>query len=256
MTKTLVKSELEKSAKFRQLKASLENLSCKFKSRPLGAFYDEANGVLLIMTVGVMVAGAVGMYVAATGDADSPLSLASKIIEAPSVTVLGKIDLGLADVVLKPSEKKYDAGIYAKIGKWKAIEKAELKVVVQTKDEKVAAVPISVETKVQIAPRWFNIFGATYEPVQGKASFALGIVGRTDSLAVQIKANVAAEDKKKSYGGSASVDWKPVPKVPINLTGGVGVMRTDQSVRNPFTGMDTNKSQTDVNVNLGLKVEF
>jgi hypothetical protein len=83
------KSELEKSAKYQQLKSSLEGLSCRFKDRPLGTFYDEAEGVLLILTAGVMVAGAVGMYVAATGDADTPLSLVSKLATAPSVTVLG-----------------------------------------------------------------------------------------------------------------------------------------------------------------------
>jgi len=51
LAKTHVKSEREKIAKFRQLKASLENLSCKFKARPPGAFHDEANGVLLIVAV-------------------------------------------------------------------------------------------------------------------------------------------------------------------------------------------------------------
>ena len=104
--------------------------------------------MLLIFTVGVMLAGAVGMYIAKTGDADTPLMLASKIAELPSITVLGKVDLSLADVVLKPSEKKYDAGLSAKIKDFKMIKEAELKVVVQTKDEKVAAVPISVETQV------------------------------------------------------------------------------------------------------------
>ena len=49
---------------------------------------------------------------------------------------LGKVDLSLADVVLKPSEKKYDAGLSAKIKDLKAIKEAELKVVVQTKKRK------------------------------------------------------------------------------------------------------------------------
>jgi len=153
-TLSAAKTELEKSGKYRQLKTSLEGLACRFKNRPMGTFYDESEGVLLILATGVIVAGAVGMYVAATGDADTPLSLVSKLASAPTVTVLGKIDLGLTDVVLKSSEKKYDSGIYARISKWKAVEKAELKVVVQTKDEKVAAVPISVETKVGIVPGW------------------------------------------------------------------------------------------------------
>ena len=48
----------------------------------------------------------------------------------------------------------------------------ELKVVLQTKDERVAAVPIAVETKVRIAPQWFSTAGASFDPVQAKASFA------------------------------------------------------------------------------------
>lgn len=255
-TKAVLKNELEKSPKYRLLKTSLENLSCKFKERPLGAIYDEAEGVLLILTAGVMVAGVVGMYVAATGDADTPLSLASKLAELPSVTVLGKVDLGLTDIVLKPSEKKYDAGLIAKLGKWKAVEKAELKVVVQTKDERVAAVPIAVETKVRIAPQWFSTAGASFDPVQAKASFALGIVGGTDSLTVEVKANVATEEKKKTFGGAAKLDWKPSTRVPLVVTGGLGVKRIDETVHNPLTSIDTTKSQTDVNVNLGLKVLF
>lgn len=249
------KAELEKSAKYHQLKSSLDGLSCRFKDRPLGTFYDEAEGVLLILTAGVMVAGAVGMYVAATGDADTPLSLVSKLATAPSVTVLGKVDLGLTDIVLKPSEKKYDAGIYARANKWKGVEKAELKVVVQTKDEKVAAVPISVETKVGITPGWFNTFGATLEPVQKKASFSLGIVGGTNEFSVQLKASVAAEEKKTSYGGTAGIEWKPT-SVPVTFTGGFGVTRTDQKMFNPMTGSESRQSTTDMNVNLGIKVNF
>lgn len=256
MTTKLLKEELEKSPKFRQLKSSLEGLKCKFKDRPLGAFYDEAEGVLLIFTVGVIVAGAVGMYIAATDDLDTPLSAVSKLATMPSITVLGKVDLGLADVVLKPSEKKYDAGIYARVSKWKAVEKAELKVVVQTKDEKVAAVPISVETKVGLAPGWFNTFGATYEPIQKKASFSLGIVGGTDRLSVQVKANVESESKKLTYGGSTGVSWKPAAAVPINVTGGFGVKRIEQMQNNPLSGALEKKSTTDVNVNLGLRIDF
>ena len=142
-TTKAAKAELEKSAKYHQLKASLEGLSCRFKDRPLGTFYDEAEGVLLILTAGVM----------------------------------------------------------------------------------VAAVPISVETKVAIVPGWFNTFGATYEPIQKKASFSLGIVGGTDVFSVQLKANVAAEDKKFSYGGTAGIEWKPTI-APISVTGGLGVTRS------------------------------
>jgi hypothetical protein len=250
------KQQLEQSGKYRQLKSSLEGLACKFKASPTGAFYDESEGVLLILTVGVMIAGAVGMYIAATDDADTPLKIASKLAEMPSITVLGKVELGLADVVLKPSEKKYDAGLYAKVGNWKAVEKAELKVVVQTKDEKVAAVPISVETKVKVAPNWFNTFGATFEPLHRNASFSLGIIGKVDRLSVQVKANVAKEDKKFSYGGQADLGWSPFPKVPLTMTGGLGVTRIDQQVPIPMTNLDTHVQTTDLKLNLGLQIHF
>src|SRR5688500_12073834 len=75
-TKAAAKKEIEQSAKFRQLKTSLENLSCKFKKSPTGFFYDEVEGVLIILAAGVMVGGAVGMYVAKTGDLDTPLAAA------------------------------------------------------------------------------------------------------------------------------------------------------------------------------------
>lgn len=258
VTSKLVKQELEQSAKYRQLKSSLDSLKCKFKDRPLGAIYDEAEGVLLIFTVGVIVAGAIGMYVAETGDADTPLSAVSKLATLPSITVLGKVDLGLADVVLKPSEKKYDAGLYAKVTKWKAVEKAELKVVVQTKDEKVAAIPIAVETKIRLTSGWFNTFGATYEPVKKKAAFSLGITGGGDRLSVQVKANVTVEkeNQKRSYGGTGEVKWKPISSVPVNVTGGFGVKRIDQTMPNPLSGLPQQQSTTDLNVNVGLSVNF
>jgi hypothetical protein len=255
-TKGELKKQLENNPKFRQLKSSLEGLSCKFKKAPVGFFYDEAEGVLLILTVGVMLAGAVGMYIAKTGDLDTPLSLASMLAEAPSITVLGKVDLSLADVVLKPSEKKYDAGLSAKLKDLKAIKEAELKVVVQTKNEKVAAVPISVETQVQVTPQWFGKFGASYEPLKQNIGFSLGITGKFDSIEVQVKGNYASEEKKLSYGASGGVDWKPAAAVPIKISGGVGATRTEEILNNSFTGIDYKKSQTDIKVNVGLKVEF
>jgi hypothetical protein len=250
-----LKKAIESSPKYQRLKGSLENLSCKFKAAPVGFFYDEAEGVLLIFTVGVMLAGAVGMYIAKTGDLDTPLAAAAKIAELPSITVLGKIDLSLSDVVLKPSEKKYDGGIVAKVKDWKAIKEAELKVVVQTKDQKVAAVPISVETQVKVTPQFFGKFGASYEPMQQHLGFSLGIVGKFDTIEVQVKGNYLEEEKKTSYGASGSVDWKPHTAVPIKISGGVGATRIEEQVPNMFNGTDTKKS-TDVKVNLGLKFEF
>jgi hypothetical protein len=251
-----LKKQIEQSAKYRNLMTSLENLSCKFKSAPLGFFYDEAEGVLLIFTVGVMLAGAVGMYIAETGDADTPLWLASKVAELPAITVLGKVDLSLADVVLKPSEKKYDAGLSAKIKDFKMIKEAELKVVVQTKNEKVAAVPISVETQVDIVPHWFGKVGASYEPMQKKVGFSLGLTGKYDRIEVQVKANYLEEDKKTSYGASGNVEWKPEWAGPMKFTGGVGATRTEELAPNMFTGTDTKKVTTDVKMNVGVKFEF
>jgi hypothetical protein len=251
-----LKKAIEGSAKYQKLKASLDGLSCKFKSAPVGFFYDEAEGVLLIFTVGVMLASAVGMYVVKTGDADTPLALAGKIAELPSIAVLGKIDLSLTDIVLKPSEKKYDAGVLAKVKDWKAIKEAQLKVVVQTKNEKVAAVPISVETQVKVTPQWFGKFGASYEPIQKNVGFSLGIVGKFDKLEVQVKGNYLEEYKKLTYGASGNVDWSPVSGVPLKVTGGVGASRIEEQVPNALTGFDTKKTTTDVKVNLGMKFEF
>jgi hypothetical protein len=251
-----LKKQIESSPKYQHLKSSLTGLSCKFKSAPIGFFYDEAEGVLLIFTVGVMLAGAVGMYIAKTGDADTPLAIAGKIAELPSIPVLGKIDLSLTDIVLKPSEKKYDAGMLAKVKDWKAIKEAQLKVVVQTKNEKVAAVPISVETQVKVTPQWFGKFGASYEPVQQHVGFSLGIVGKFDGLEVQVKGNYLEEEKKTTYGASGNVDWTPYAGVPLKISGGLGASRIEEQVPNMFTGMDTKKVSTDMKVNVGLKVEF
>jgi hypothetical protein len=165
------------------------------------------------------------------------------------------VDLSLTDVVLKPSEKKYDGGLMAKVKDWKAIKEAELKVVVQTKNEKVAAVPISVETQVKVTPQFFGKFGASYEPIQQHVGFSLGIVGKFDRIELQVKGHYLEEEKKTSYGASGSVDWKPSAVAPIKITGGLGATRIEEQVPNMFSGTDTKKS-TDVKVNLGLKFEF
>lgn len=247
-----VKSTVERSYSFQKLQDSLRGLSCKFKESPLGAFYDEREGVLLILAVGVMVGGVVGMYIAKTGDADTPLSLVSKLAELPSITVLGKIDLGLADVVLKPSEKKYDGGLYAKMGSLGPLKDVQLKVVVQTKDEKVAAVPITVQTKINVTKGWMSTVGATYDPLSKGTQFSMGITGNPagDSISVQLKANLTLSENKDSYGGTGNVTWKPVPGV--GVTAGAGVSRVFE--RMPDTGAQTSK--TDVNVNVGLRFDL
>jgi len=80
-------------------------------------------------------------------------------------------------------------------------------------------------------------------------------VGGTDVLSVQLKANVTAEDKKFTYGGSAGIEWKPT-SAPISVTGGLGVNRINQDAMNPMTGGTRANSTTDVNMNLGIKVNF
>jgi hypothetical protein len=258
--KEALKKQLEQSGKYRQLKSSLDNLSCKFKEHPIGFFYDEAEGVLVIVTVGLWIAGVAGAYVAATGDLDTVTTIAGKLAEQIEIPVIGQVSLGIADVVLKPSEKKYDAGLFARVSKWKAVEKAELKVTVQTKDEKVAAIPISVETKVGVAPGWFQNFAGTYDPVNGKAVLSLGISSKFDQLEVQVKADYMFDDKlnKQSIGGSGSFDWKPAPEIPINVTGGLGYSRMWEEVpnANALSGGPTTKATNNVQMNLGLKVLF
>ena len=254
-TKAAAKKEIEKDPKFRQLKTSLEGLSCRFKESPTGFFYDESEGLLVILAAGVVIGGAVATYIVRTGDLDKPLAAASLAANAIHFTVLGKVDVGLTDVVLKPSEKKYDAGLFAKIADWKRIKEAQLKVVVQTKDEKVAAIPIAVETKVELVPQWFGTFGATYEPMKKDVGFSLGIAGTVDTLTVQIKANYKDEDKKTTYGAGTDLTWKP-KGTPFAITGGASASRVDESLRNPMTGLDDKTSKTDMRVNVGLKVEF
>lgn len=258
--KDALKKQLEQSGKYRQLKTSLDNLSCKFKEHPIGFFYDEAEGVLVIVTVGLWIAGVAGAYIAATGDLDTITGIAGKLAEQVEIPVIGAVSLGIADVVLKPSEKKYDAGLFARVSKWKAVEKAELKVTVQTKDEKVAAIPIAVETKVGVAPGWFQNFAGSYDPINGKAVFSLGISGKSDKLEVQVKADYMFDDKlnKQSIGASGTLDWKPDPSIPINITGGAGYSRMWEEVPNPniLGGPTATKATNNVQVNLGLKVLF
>lgn len=257
VTKAAAKKEIEKDPKFRQLKTSLEGLSCRFKESPTGFFYDEREGLLIILAAGVVIGGAVATYIVRTGDLDKPLSAAALAANAINFTVLGKVDVGLTDVVLKPSEKKYDAGLFAKVADWKRIKEAQVKVVVQTKDEKVAAVPITVETKVELAKDWFGTFGTTFEPVKKDVGFSLGIGGTVDALSVQIKANYKEEGAKKTYGGGPELTWKPtVGGVPLTVTGAASASRVDESLRNPLTGLDDRTSKTDVRVNVGLRVDF
>lgn len=255
-TKAAAKKEIEKDPKFRQLKTSLEDLSCRFKESPTGFFYDESEGLLIILAAGVVIGGAVATYIVRTGDLDKPLAAAAMAANAVSVTVLGKIDVGLTDVVLKPSEKKYDAGLFAKMGQWKRIKEAQIKVVVQKKDDKVAAVPIAVETKVDLTKNWFGSFGATYEPVKKDVGFSLGISGTVDTLTVQVKANYLEEDTKTKYGAGADLTWKPKSSLPLTVTGGASASRIDESLRNPMTGLDDKTTKTDMRVNVGVKIDF
>lgn len=257
--KASLKTQLEQSGKYRQLKESLDKLSSSFKDHPVGFFYDEAEGVLLIVTVGIWIAGIAGAYVAATGDVDSVAAIGGKLAEQIEIPVVGKVSMGFADVDLKPSEKKYGAGVFARISKWKAVEKAEVKLTVQTKDEKVVAMPIAVETKIGLAPGWFQSFAGSYDPKNEKAIFSLGITGKNDQLEVQIKADYVHDKpaEKQSFGASGKVDWKPLPSVPMTISADAGFMRsTEMSGPGAFGGPPVQKTTNNVQVNLGLKVSF
>ena len=77
-------------------------------------------------------------------------------------------------------------------------------------------------------------------------------------MSVQVKANVAAEkeNNKLTYGGDAGVKWKPNSSVPINVTGGLGVKRIDQTLPSPMNNLPQRQSTTEMNFNLGLSVDF
>lgn len=221
-------------------------------------FYDEAEGVLLILTVGVMVAGAVGMYVAATGDVDTVTGLAGKLAELPSVTVLGKVDLGLTDIVLKLFGKEIRRRSLRPREQVESDRESRAQGHRANQGREGRGGADLNETKVQIAPKWFNTFVRRWNRSKAKRVFRFGIIGGTDTLAVQVKANVAAEDKKKSVGGSVGVDWKPSPKSPLSLTSGIGVDtdsgRSEESVRQHAYTKVANRCQCELGAEGGVLV--
>jgi hypothetical protein len=244
-----LKQGLEKTQEYKELMASVKSLQRNFKDRPLGIFLDEPEGVLLIVAAGMFIGGAAGMYIAATGDSDSVINAASQLAELPSVTVLGKIDLSLTDITIKPSEKNYSAGIAAKISGWKAIEKAELKIVAQKKSDKVATLPISLETKVNLAKSWSaNFAGGLALNQQGidSANFSLGIESKAHGLSVQIKADASFTSDAQKSTGSGTVKWNVTQGVAITGGAQIGFEKD----------LKTSNVQKSYGGNVGLSIDF
>ena len=182
-----------------------------------------------------------GMYIAKTGDADKPLAAAAAGRQCRFDHRAGQDRPGPGRRGAQAVGEEVRRGAGGQGADGSGSRRRELKVVVQTKDEKVAAVPIAVETKVELAKNWFGTFGTTYEPVKKNVGFSLGISGTVDALTVQVKANYLEEETKTKYGGGADLTWKPTAGVAV--TGGASANRIDESLRNPMTGLDDKVEQ-------------
>lgn len=254
-----IKKSLEQTQAYRHVMSSVQNLKCKFEESPIGFFIDEPESILLIVTTGVLLGGAAAIYVAATGDKDTLAGLAGKIAsKALHVEVLGKIDLGIKDVVLKPSTSQYDAKLFANTSSWKAVPKTEFSVTVRTKDEKVAAIDIGVETEKAIAKGWTGNVAAGYDLTAKKYRFSLGIKGEDQGFTVQVKANYVSDPTTTSYGASGDLGYKIPGNSGVQVTAGGSWTRTTTDLApDALRNLPSRTSTSDnVQVNLGLKFSF
>lgn len=244
-----VTKSVEQSAGYRKLHASLKQLTANFKDRPLGVFIDEPEGLLLIVVAGAFVAGAAGIYIAETGDSDGVINQLSKLAEKPTVKVLGKVELSATEITVKPSEKIYSGGIAASVKNWKAVKKADFRVVVQKKSEKVAALPMSVSAEVQLAPNWIGRSSAGLTLDRNgiaDAKFSLGIESKANALSIQIMADATLQPDLSTYGATGSARWK--------ATQGVTVFGSGEAKRE--VNRLTDEVQQDYRINVGLSIDL
>ncbi len=256
------KKQIEQSAEFRQLKHSLKELECAFKSSPIGVFVDENKGWLVVIAAGLAVGGATAMYVVRKGDfvASKLTSIAGDKLK---FKFLGNVEAGVKGITFAPSDRKLDATAFAK-AKWSKVE-AEIGFQVAVQNDKLTSASGQGQVVVNVA-RGLKMTAKgkvgytrpteTYMPPLGY-DLSLGLSylpGSRSSISVTAMAIALQNQRQQKFGGKASVNLNLRP----------GTAPTDPSVGLSF-GAAANRvktfgpqqnTATDLSINLGLVGKF
>lgn len=255
-----LKKQVEQTSKYRKLASSVQNLSCKFKESPVGFFIHEPSNLVIVLAAGAMIAGSAAVYVAATGDGDGLAKLAGDLAgDNIKYSFLGKVDIGVKDIVIKPSEHKADFKIFADTSKWKSIPETSLTLNVQWKQEKVAALDVAVATKVPIVDGFFATGGAKFDPASKNTNLYLGIQGGAEGLSVQLKGEYDLSDKGESIkvGGGLTYQGGTNSSAPWELTAGAKYGPITQRQPDYFGGPSGGEiTRNEARVDVGLKIYF
>lgn len=215
------KEQVEATREAQKLKEGLKQLECSFKTTPVGVFIDENKGFVIFVAAGLAIGGAVALYTLKTGGwpAEQAGKLAGKLLK---FKVLGTVEVGVKDIVFKPSADTREAKMTTfASGKWKRV-KADLDLHVALHDDKLGAAKASGKVVVPLG-KGFSAVGKGGIGYQlPKADFhkpltynlGLGLdfnsSGNGSNLSISVLGFASQEAVKRSVGGQASLKYHVV----------------------------------------------
>ena len=228
--------EIGATREAKKLKESLKQLECSFKRTPVGVFIDENKGLVIFIAAGLAIGGAVALYTLKTGGwpAEQAGKLAGKLLK---FKVIGGVEVGVKDIVFKPSADTREAKMTAfATGKWKRV-KADLDLHVALHDKKLGAAKASGKVVVPLGKGFSAVGKGGIGYQMPKAGFhkpltydlGLGLEfknsGNGSNLSISVLGIASQEAIKRSLGGEASLKYHVVggndPAAPsLGLVGG------------------------------------
>lgn len=214
-------NQVQKSPQYLRLRTSAENVLTSLKCSPVGIWYEANKTMIYILAAGVIVAGAVGMYVTRAGDAmTDPLT---KLIGKKKFTAkpIGTLEVSAGGFKFVPSKREFQIELGA-AADYKQI-RVELSVTAHAIDTDVSVASAGGKVIIPFGKVVTRVEGS-YDPRNLKIApvqLGLGIGFPQGALRFDLAARVQFSHSRPT-GGSVGVgvkgNFKGIP-IAVDLGG-------------------------------------
>jgi hypothetical protein len=231
-----VLGQVKKTTQYQKLEESAQNVLKSLKCSGVGVWFDKNQTMVYIVGAGVLLSGAVAMYVARSGDTVTEPAISLIKDKQVKFKLLGDV-LQIGGGITKFTPSKRDVEIKTIVATDLKVVKAEFTITTHFIDTNVqvagtgkVVIPITRDLTAKIE--------GAYDPYNAKSvplSLGLGLEFRSGNVKLDLLGRIQSQDNKLLGSGSLGLGvLGNIEKMPFNAnisgkvdtSGGVGVMGT------------------------------
>ena len=208
--------QVKKSPEYQRLEKSAERIAEALKCTPVGVWVDKNEGLVYVLGGGLILGGAVALYVTRSGDAVTNPLVGLIKDKKPKVKVLGNLELSGSLLKFVPSSREIELNAQA-VAKWEKLE-VELNITVHTVNEKIEATG-GGKVVLPFSGGQMRLEG-TYnarDPKVAPFSLGLGLQLNPKGVRIDILGRMQFQGDLRPSGGSVDLRVGPSRKFPFGI---------------------------------------